>query len=208
MKDFFERKLSYKYFVLLLFIPLGYSSAAQLLYPIADEFHFPVGKNGIATPARDGDGWYDAQPFLVNNHLGEDWNAETGGNSDCGAEVYAASSGICLFSADIEGGWGNVLIIRHLLPNGDWVETLYAHLEDRLKESGDIVGARELLGHIGDGAPPCGNSAPYYAHLHFELRNENCAYFGKVGNGYSEEHKGWLNPTTFIVARRKGKVGR
>ena len=42
---------------------------------IANKFDFPVGKP-------DGKGYYNAQKFMENNHLGDDWNSVTGGNSD------------------------------------------------------------------------------------------------------------------------------
>ena len=199
MTELFKLLLPNRYIIFLFLMVTYLNGQAQLRYSLVDKFHFPVGNTEQVTPQRDGDGWYDAQPFRVNNHLGEDWNAETGGNSDCGATVFAVANGVCIYSKDAGGGWGNVIIIRHLLPSGDLVETLYAHLEKRLIKEGEKVFARELVGYVGDGEAPCGNSAPYYAHLHFELRNEDCRHFGQVGGGYSAEQKGWLSPTKFIL---------
>ena len=52
---------------------------------IADSFAAPVGKSNKITQAKDSkDNWYNAQDFGENNHLGEDWNANSGGNTDCG----------------------------------------------------------------------------------------------------------------------------
>jgi len=48
----------------------------------ANRFDFPVGKP-------DAKGYYNAQIFGKNNHLGDDWNGANGGNSDLGEPIYA-----------------------------------------------------------------------------------------------------------------------
>jgi hypothetical protein len=73
--------------------------------PVSDGFDYPVGRAARVTEANDGDGWYNAQDLGENNHLGEDWNGEKGGNSDCGAPVYAASKGLIVFAAEAGPGW-------------------------------------------------------------------------------------------------------
>ena len=62
--------------------------------PIANHFDFPVGKP-------DAKGYYNAQAFGKNNHLGDDWNAVTGGNSDLGDPIYAIANGKVTFAEDI-----------------------------------------------------------------------------------------------------------
>lgn len=171
--------------------------------PLSDGFDFPVGpKNGIKE-SRNGDGWYNANDFGHDRHLGEDWNGEKGGNTDCGEPVYAASNGIVIYSANAGPGWGNIIIIRHQLPVGELIETQYAHLKDRLVEKRDTVTRRQLIGHIGDGSDPCGDSKPYYAHLHFEIRLPECRAWGDIGPGYSDNQEGWIDPSEFINANRR-----
>jgi murein DD-endopeptidase MepM/ murein hydrolase activator NlpD len=172
--------------------------AAPLFIPVSDGFDYPVGEARHAkrlTQANDGDGWYNAQDFGTNNHLGEDWNAEAGGGADCGLPVYAASAGAIVFAADAGIGWGKVLIVRHRLPDGSLVETLYAHLQSFTKTAGTVA-RRERIASIGDadGAYPC--------HLHFELRLDTCLAWGKVGPGYSLDRAGWTDPSDFIEAHR------
>jgi len=47
----------------------------------ADHFDFPVGRP-------DAKGYYNAQGFGKNAHLGDDWNGTGGGNSDLGDPIY------------------------------------------------------------------------------------------------------------------------
>ncbi|MBL8197142.1 MAG: hypothetical protein JNM06_25355, partial [Blastocatellia bacterium] len=78
-------------------------------FNLAKEFIYPIGKSDKVTQAKDGDGWYNARDFREVNHLGEDWNAETGGNTDCGLPVRAISNGKIVFAGTNIEGWGNVL---------------------------------------------------------------------------------------------------
>jgi murein DD-endopeptidase MepM/ murein hydrolase activator NlpD len=159
---------------------------------IADSFAYPIGKTAFATEKRDKkDNWYNAQDFTVNNHLGEDWNANSGGNTDCGEPVYAAANGTITYAEDAGTGWGNVIIITHDLPNAKKVQTLYGHLGKILKTEG-IVEKREQIGTIGNA------SGTYLCHLHFELRDQTCLAWDQVFVGYNSENSGWLDPSEFI----------
>ena len=173
----------------------GVTQPTPVNIPISDGFDYAVGRTGHVTEARDGDGWYNAQDLGENNHLGEDWNSETGGNSDCGLPVYAASKGLIVFAADAGPGWGKVIILRHRLADGTLVETLYGHLQSFTRTGGE-VDRREPLGQIGDadGAYPC--------HLHFELRFADCPAWGSTGPGYSSNRTGWANPSDYSDTHR------
>ena len=168
---------------------------------ISDGFDYPVGETGYVTEDHDGDGWYNAQDFGVPNpdfgnklHLGEDWNGEGGGDTDCGEPVYAVSKGTIVYAEDAGSGWGNVIIIRHDLPDGTQVESLYGHLQSMTKTSGTVE-RREQIGTIGkDGWKSC--------HLHFEIRFSNCPSWGTPGPGYSYDTTGWTDPSDFINAHR------
>ena len=91
---------------------------------IADSFASPIGKKESITQAKDSDEWYNALDFGTDNHLGEDWNKNTGGNTDCGEPVYAIGNGVVTYATDAGPGWGNVIIVTHTLPDGSNVQSL------------------------------------------------------------------------------------
>jgi murein DD-endopeptidase MepM/ murein hydrolase activator NlpD len=153
---------------------------------ITDGFDFPVGRP-------DGNGYYNAQVFGKNNHLGDDWNGNGGGNSDLGDSVFATANGYVNFAEDVEGGWGNVIRILHKLPDGTKVETLYAHFERIVVKPGDWVKRGDFIGTVGTA------NGIYYAHLHFEIRSDISM---GIGAGYSSNQSGYLDPTEFIREHR------
>lgn len=163
---------------------------------VAEKFAYPVGKTGVLTQAKDKkDDWYNAQDFGENNHLGEDWNKNSGGNTDCGEAVYAAANGRIVYAENAGPGWGNVVIVEHLLADGKRVQTLYGHLQKILKQTGEVK-MREQIGEVGNA------DGKYLCHLHFELREESSPMWNQAGGGYSSENKGWLDPSDFIDKNR------
>jgi murein DD-endopeptidase MepM/ murein hydrolase activator NlpD len=170
-------------------------------FPV-QSFAFPVGETDYVTERNDWrDNWYNAQDFGENRHLGEDWNKTTGGNTDCGEPVYAASNGKITFAKDAGAGWGNVVIIEHTAPDGTKIQSLYGHLETIAKNEGETQ-RREQIGTIGgaDGRYPC--------HLHFEIRWTECPFWNQTGNGYSDEKHGWIDPSEFINQTNESIVRR
>jgi murein DD-endopeptidase MepM/ murein hydrolase activator NlpD len=153
---------------------------------IAKGFDFPVGKPNAK-------GYYNAQKFTVNDHLGDDWNGTGGGNTDLGDPVYAIGNGYVKFAENVGGGWGNVIRIVHQY-KGKYYESLYAHCEKISVKKGNFVKKGANIGTIGNAA------GAYYAHLHFEIRED---VFMELGGGYSTDTNGFLNPTTFIKSNRK-----
>jgi hypothetical protein len=78
---------------------------------------------------------------------------------DRGDTVRSAFTGMVRFAGK-QGGYGNVVIIRHY--NG--LETVYAHLWKIKVKSGDIVNSGQLIGLGGSTGHSTGT------HLHFEIR--------------------------------------
>lgn len=154
-------------------------------WPTCDGFDHPVGPPHA-------DGYYDAQPFGENDHLGNDWNGNGGGDSDHGDAVHSVASGRVVFAADIGGGWGNVVRVVHPCDGGT-VESIYAHLATIEVAAGTRVGRGDILGTIG------GADGQYPAHLHLELRS---AAGLPIGGGYGRDALGHLDPTAFIAAHR------
>jgi Membrane proteins related to metalloendopeptidases len=164
---------------------------------IAESFSYPLGSREILTEARDKkDDWYNALDFGEENHLGEDWNKNSGGNTDCGEPVFSIADGVVVYAQHAGAGWGNVIIIEHLLPDGSRVESLYGHLERIEKNSGEVRKG-ELIGAVGNA------DGKYLCHLHFEIRTEDSPMRGQPGAGYSTDRRGWVDPSEFINLRYK-----
>jgi len=157
------------------------ASAASSAVPACDGFDFPVGPP-------DATGYYDAQPFGKNDHLGNDWNGNRGSNTDLGDAVHAASSGIVVEAEDHGEGWGNVVRIIH----GCGIESLYAHLDTIEVAVGTAVPRGGRIGTIGTAG------GQYLAHLHFELRERLLP----LGGGYATDRTGYLDPTAYIRSHR------
>ena len=149
-------------------------------------FDFPVGE-------LNANGYYNAQKFKENNHLGDDWNGTGGGNTDLGDPIHAIADGYVSFSENVNGGWGNVIRIIHFIDSNKQVESLYAHCDKRLIEAGEFVKKGTQIGTIGT------NNGQYLAHLHFEIRN---IVNLPIGGGYSSDTEGYLDPTEFINRNR------
>jgi murein DD-endopeptidase MepM/ murein hydrolase activator NlpD len=160
--------------------------------PRAATFDFPVG-GGSA------DGYYNAQPFGRNAHLGDDWNGNGGGDPDLGDPVLAIADGVVRSTEDHGGGWGKVVRVAHDVGAAGapaYVESLYAHLATIDVEEGDLVTRGRRIGTIGDAG------GRYPAHLHLEIRDRVGL---PLGRGYGAETRGYLDPTAFIRARRPAR---
>jgi murein DD-endopeptidase MepM/ murein hydrolase activator NlpD len=151
-------------------------------------FELPVGPP-------DGSGYYDAQPFGTNDHLGNDWNGNGGGDSDLGDPVHAIAAGVVREATDHGGGWGNVVRVVHACGEvpGREVESLYAHLDAIEVRAGQRVGRGQRIGTIGNAG------GQYRAHLHLELRARPGL---PLGGGYSKDTIGYLDPSAFILRHR------
>ena len=106
-------------------------------------FDFPVGKP-------DTKGYYNAQEYGNNNHLGDDWNGINGGNTDLGDPIYSIANGYVSFAKNIGGGWGNVIRIIHHLENDNQIESLYAHCLKINVNEGDYINKGDIIGTIGN----------------------------------------------------------
>ncbi|HEY8562427.1 MAG TPA: M23 family metallopeptidase [Pyrinomonadaceae bacterium] len=163
---------------------------------VAVKFAYPIGKTEFLTQAKDKkDDWYNALDFGADDHLGEDWNKNSGGDTDCGEKVFAVADGRIVYAADAGPGWGNVVIIEHALSGGGKVQSLYGHLRKIFKTSGEVK-FREQIGEIGNA------DGKYLCHLHFEIRQETCPMWNRAGGGYSADNQGWLDPSDFIDKNR------
>ncbi len=103
--------------------------------------------------------WPTDDQYVVGNdywsgHLGIDLAANVG------SQIYAADSGIVVFSGWANGGYGNMIMIDH----GNGYYTVYAHLSEVYTICGQSVVQGAAIGQGGS----TGNSTG--PHLHFEVR--------------------------------------
>jgi murein DD-endopeptidase MepM/ murein hydrolase activator NlpD len=103
----------------------------------------------LDVPATDGFG-----PRGDRFHTGLDFPAPTG------LPVAAAAAGVVTYAAWHDGGWGNLVAIRH----GSGVRTLYAHLSTVAVRVGQRVAAGAVVGAVG------ATGRSFGSHLHFEVR--------------------------------------
>jgi len=77
-----------------------------------------------------------------------------------GTKIVASASGVVLLARNgYNGGYGNMVIIKH--PNG--TQTLYAHQSKLSTSTGDKVSQGEIIGYVGSTGRSTG------PHLHYEI---------------------------------------
>lgn len=158
--------------------------------PLATRFDMPLGsEHGAFT--------YNARPFRIARHLGDDLNGIGGENSDLGDPVYAAGAGRVIYAGVPSPDWGNMVLIAHRLPEGDElgpvVQTVYAHLESVRVRTGQVVQRGDQIGTVGTA------DGRYLAHLHFEVR---VGPYVNPGQGYADTALNRVSPEKFIQTRR------
>ncbi|CAA9472578.1 MAG: hypothetical protein AVDCRST_MAG53-4 [uncultured Solirubrobacteraceae bacterium] len=103
----------------------------------------------ISSPITDGFGW-----LAGRRHTGLDFPAPTG------ATVRAAGRGVVSFAGWNNGGYGNLVVVKHRLG----FETWYAHLSRVAVQRGQAVVGGTPVGAVGSTGHSTG------PHLHFEAR--------------------------------------
>jgi murein DD-endopeptidase MepM/ murein hydrolase activator NlpD len=80
-------------------------------------------------------------------------------------------------------GWGNYVVIRHVLPDGETVHSLYGHLKPRsvLVKKGDVVAAGQVLAQVGK------TGRATSPHLHLEIRKSFPAADGEEADEGADE---------------------
>lgn len=140
---------------------------------VADRTNYPMGRRGFSiwdNHKRDTK-FLDSGYFKDYGawHPGEDWNDKRGGNSDWGAPVFAVANGV-IEARGHYPVWGNILLIKHILPDGRPFWSQYAHLMyiNNELQVGDQVLIDEVVGSVGRG-----ENNKFYAHLHWEIRTKS-----------------------------------
>jgi len=137
--------------------------------PIAASFADPVPEDlqtagGYRHLMRERDEETDEE--LDRYHIGEDFNVGSG-NNDLGFPARTIAAGRVVYTGYVYSGLGNIIIIRHRLPDGSEVYSRYAHLNEIFVAGGQTVRLGETIGTIGRTGR--GNDPDFYAHLHLDL---------------------------------------
>ena len=126
---------------------------------------------GTAPVVTSSTGWLVPCDGIITSPFGMRTSPTTGASSmhkgsdianDAGTPVYASKEGVVVSSA-VDGGYGNLLVIKH--PDG-WY-TAYAHLNDFVVRAGQTVTKLQLVAHMGSTGISTGS------HCHFEIRDPN-----------------------------------
>ena len=159
--------------------------------PVATRWDAPLGsEHGALT--------YNAQPFRVTRHLGDDLNGIGGYNSDLGDPVFAAAEGRVVFAGIPGTGWGNMVILGHRVASPqtgalEVIQSMYAHLDQVLVQPGQTLHRGEKLGTVGTGG------GLYWAHLHFEIRQ---GPYINPSVGYADAPLNRMSPEKFVTEHR------
>jgi len=160
--------------------------------PLATRFDQPLGsEQGALT--------YNAQPFRLNRHLGDDLNGIGGQNSDLGDPVYASAFGRVVYANETGGGWGKMIILAHRVPDLTdpatilVIQTMYAHLDQMQIKHGQLVQRGQQIGTVGKA------DEQHLAHLHFEIRE---GPFINPSVGYADAPLNRISPERFLAERR------
>lgn len=100
--------------------------------------------------------------FMTSGY-GERWNSFHKGidiAGDIGDDVFAAMDGEVIYAEYNNGGYGNLIIVKH----EDNMSTYYGHLSEYHVKVGDKIKKGNVIGEVGNTGFSTG------PHLHFELR--------------------------------------
>lgn len=154
--------------------------------------HSAIGSAGIAGSSDTGEGfdspvgtteqrrgarvwpepWLDANPYLRHYTFGEPERAafHTGadlnlpGDADRDKPIYACGAGVVIYARLVpESSWGNLVVIRHTMPDGRAVHSRYGHLKQIDVAKGEQVHRGRQIGTIGGADFGLAN------HLHFDI---------------------------------------
>lgn len=167
--------------------------------PVGDEAErrgdkLPPGKWLDANPYGT---FYNVTPTRQAFHTGADLNLPE--DRDARAPVYAVANGTVTYARKGGGTWGNLIVIRHDMPDGSAVYSRSAHVETMLVQEGQAVRRGEQIATIGNAF----GQFPF--HLHFDvslsdtLRKNPEAW---PGTDEAQLKRDYVNPLAFIRSNR------
>jgi murein DD-endopeptidase MepM/ murein hydrolase activator NlpD len=106
-----------------------------------------------------------------------------------GTPIVSVAAGTVMQKGYHSGGFGNFIIVKHVLPSGQRVYSLYAHLNSPAIGSG-VVAKGQTIGYMGTTGMSTG------VHLHFMLISDSIEATGNVGCNYGNSK--CFDPATFL----------
>lgn len=176
--------------------------------------------NSFQYPSNDTFSGQDFQPEIPPNpgcgkvggcspgHLGEDWQIKNQTQYDeDGMYVYAIANGCVTGSDFLPKGSGNLagyVIMKHYLPNGSYVLSVYFHLRKEDTENNKLQNTSFKKGEIialTANSTEMKNSTTFDPHLHFEI----CGTSDQINWGKIDGWKGGdiLEQKVYIYAYKK-----
>ena len=106
-----------------------------------------------------------------------------------GTPIVAVAAGSVMKTGFHRGGFGNFIVIRHVLPSGQKVYSLYAHMLQESTVTG-VVSQGQTIGYMGSTGDSTGT------HTHFMLLSDSLETSGNVGCNYGTSK--CFDPATFL----------
>jgi septal ring factor EnvC (AmiA/AmiB activator) len=131
---------------------------------------------------------YVSQSYGCPSSAGGSHDAFDIANSS-GTPIFAVAAGSVMQKGYHAGGFGNFIIIRHVLPSGQRVYSLYAHMLQSSTVSG-VVSQGQTIGYMGSTGSSTGT------HTHFMLISDSIETTGSVGCNYGGSK--CFDPATFL----------
>ena len=141
--------------------------------------------------------WYEATrrygPYNYHPLRAEDFNLESGGDTDLGEPLVAPFSGLVLSAHDWGGGVGQVVQVLGVVPGEGMVVWSGWHLETMAVATGELVRVGREIGTIGNA------EGRYAAHLH----NQVCVINERGIPGpwvFADGRYDWRQPSAWYAA--------
>jgi len=157
--------------------------------PYAEDFRLPM--------ANLGQPWYEATrrfgAYDYHPDRCEDFNLESGGDTDLGEPLVAPFSGIVLNARDWGNRIGNIVQLLGVARTGELVVWAGWHLKDMAVSDGQVVRIGDSLGSIGNAG------GQYSAHLHNQICITNMWSIPTPNTYVGDTRYKWVQPSIFYI---------
>lgn len=144
--------------------------------------------------------WYEATrvfgPYNYHPERCEDWNLESGGNTDIGESLVAPYNAIVLAARNYGGATGRVVQLLGRTVAGELIVWSGWHMQEMRCSTGQVVMQGDPVGTIG-------NADGYYAgaHLHKQICIVGNSGIPAPSTFASNGNYAWQQPNAFYLSR-------